>query len=59
MRDRPVADISTLQQHTTHKRQTSMLLPVFEPATPASHRLEAHALDRATTVIGQKFLSAV
>jgi len=36
-----------------------MSLSVFEPAIPASERLQAHALDRATTVIGQKFLSPI
>ena len=60
MRDRPVGDISILQQHTTLTRdKTSMPLTVLEPAIPVSKRLQAHALDRASTVIGQKFLSPI
>jgi hypothetical protein len=42
-----------LTKHNTHKRQTSMTLAEFEPATPASERPQTHALDRAATAIGK------
>jgi hypothetical protein len=41
--------------HNTHKRQTSMPPPRFEPAIPASERPQIHALDRAATGIGDVF----
>jgi hypothetical protein len=37
---------------TLYKRQTSMLPMGFEPAIPASARLQNYALDRAATGIG-------
>jgi hypothetical protein len=33
-----------------------MPLPGFKPVIPAGERLQAHALERAATVIGKKFL---
>ena len=42
-----------LTTHNTHKRQTSMPPPGFEPTTPASERPKTHALDSAGTGIGQ------
>jgi hypothetical protein len=38
--------------HNTHNRQTSILPAGFEPAIPASERLQTHALDRAAAGIG-------
>ena len=38
--------------HNTHKRQTSMPPAEFEPAIPASKRLQTHILNRAATGIG-------
>jgi hypothetical protein len=34
----------------THKRQTSIYLAGFEPATPASERLQTYTFDRVVTV---------
>jgi hypothetical protein len=42
-----------LTTHNTHNRQTSMLAVGFEPAIPASERLQTHALDCTATGIGQ------
>jgi hypothetical protein len=42
-----------LKIHNTHNRQTSMPPAGFEPAIPASERLQTHALDRAVTGIGK------
>jgi hypothetical protein len=41
-----------LTTHNTHKKQTSMPPVGFEPAIPASERLQTHALDRMATGIG-------
>ena len=41
-----------LTTHNTHKRQTSMLLEGFEPATLASDLPQVHALDLTATGIG-------
>ena len=38
--------------HNNHKRQTSVRSAGFEPAIPASERLQIHSLDRRATVIG-------
>ena len=38
-----------LTTHNTHNSQTSMPPAVFEPAIPASERLQTHPLDRAAT----------
>ena len=40
-----------LTTHNTHKRQTCMPLARFEPAIPASQRLQTHALNRAAKEI--------
>ena len=40
----------------THNRQTSMPPVGFEPTIPASERPQTHALDRAATGTGWKFL---
>ena len=53
-KDRPVADTSTCTTHNTHKRQPSVPLARVEPSVPASKRPQTHALDRATTRIGQR-----
>ena len=45
-----------LTTHNTHRRQTSMPPAGFEPAIPASERLQTHALDRAATGIGQRWI---
>jgi hypothetical protein len=37
--------------HNSHKRQTSIPLAEFEPATPASELPQTHALDRVATGI--------
>jgi hypothetical protein len=50
-RDQLVAETSTWE-HSTHKRQTSMLPAGFEPTIPANERPQTHALDRAATGIG-------
>jgi len=42
--------------HTSQKRQTSMHAAGFEPAIPASERLEAYALVRAAAGIGYYFI---
>jgi len=47
MKDRPVAETSTYTTRNIHKRQTSMLLAVFEPAVPTSERRHTYAQDRA------------
>ena len=41
-----------LTTHNTHRRQTSFLSAIFEPAIPASAWPQTHALDRATIGIG-------
>ena len=41
-----------LTQRNTHKRQTNLLPAGFEPAAPVSERPQSHALDRASTAIG-------
>ena len=38
-----------LTTHKIHNRQTTMPLPGFEPASPASKQPQIHALDRAAT----------
>jgi hypothetical protein len=48
-----------LATHNTHKRQTSMLPAVFEPAVPASKRPQTHILDRAATGIGVRIFETV
>jgi hypothetical protein len=48
-----------LTTHSTHKRQTSMPPVGFEPAIPASERLQTHALDGAATGIGLQHLSSL
>ena len=50
--DRPVAETSAWQQ-TTHNRQTSISLAGLKPKIPADKRVQTHALERATTGIGQ------
>ena len=45
-----------LTRNSTHTTQTSMTRFVFEPALPASERLQTHALDRVASGIGQIFL---
>jgi len=45
-----------LTTHNTQKRQISMLSAGFEPAIPASERLQTHAFDRAATGIGKNTL---
>jgi hypothetical protein len=42
-----------LTTHKSHKRQTSMIPPRFEPAIPPSKHPSTHALDRAATGIGE------
>jgi hypothetical protein len=39
--------------HNIHKRQKAKTSARFEPAIPASERLQAHALDSAATGIGK------
>jgi len=41
-----------LTTHNTHKRQTSIPPPDFEPAVPANERPQTHVLGRAATEIG-------
>jgi hypothetical protein len=41
-----------LTTHNTHKIETSVPPAGFEPAIPASERLQTQALDRAVTGIG-------
>ena len=43
----PVSD------HKTHKRETSMPPPEFEPTMPASERPQTHALDQVAIGIGR------
>ena len=42
-----------LMTHNTHNRQTFMPVVRFEPAIPASERLQIYALDRTVAGIGQ------
>jgi len=49
----------SLTTHNSHKRQTSMTPPGFEPAIPASERPQTHALDRASTGIGLAYCLAL
>jgi metal-dependent hydrolase (beta-lactamase superfamily II) len=49
--NRPVAQTSL--PDSTQKTQTSMPPAVFEPAIPASERLQTHALDGAVNSIGK------
>ena len=42
-----------LSTHNSHKRQTSMRTPGFEPAIAASVRSQAYALDRVVNGIGE------
>jgi len=51
--DQLVAETSTCTTHNNHQTHTSMPHVGFEPATPASKRPQTHALDRATTRVGQ------
>jgi hypothetical protein len=41
-----------LTRQNTHKRQTSITPPGFEPAVPASERPQTHSLGRGATGIG-------
>jgi hypothetical protein len=43
-----------LATHNTHNRQTSMPPAGFEPATPASDRLQTHTWDRSPTLVQTK-----
>jgi hypothetical protein len=52
MRDQPVAESSSWQHIINDKRQTTITPVGFEPAIPASDRLQKHALNRAATGIG-------
>ena len=45
--------------HNIHNRQASVPLAGFEPAVPASKRLQTHALDRATIGIDTYALIAI
>jgi hypothetical protein len=54
--DQPGAKTCYLTIHNTQKRQTSMPPAGFEPAIPASERLQTHALDRVVTGIGETLI---
>jgi hypothetical protein len=41
-----------LTKYNTHKRQTSVFPPRFEPTIPEGERRQTHALDRAATGMG-------
>jgi len=49
--DQPQAETSTRQP--IHSQQTSMSLAEFEPANPATERLQTHALVSAAAAIGR------
>lgn len=49
-RDRPIAE-TAIQQHSIHKRRTSMPLAVNEPASPANERPQTYASDWAAARI--------
>ena len=46
-------------KHNIQKRQTSMPPAEFEPAVLASQRPQTHALDRAATGIGRKYINTL
>jgi len=46
-----------LTTHNTHKRQKAKTSAGFESETPASERVQTHALDRAATGIGKIYLA--
>jgi hypothetical protein len=48
-----------LTTHNTHKRQTSIPPVVFEPAIPATERLQTHTQDRTATGIGSSYVIVV
>ena len=52
--DRPVTETSTWQHTTLTRDRHKCPLRGFEPAIPASERLQIHALDRAATGIGDR-----
>jgi hypothetical protein len=51
-RDQPVANGVYLTTHNIHKIYKSLRPEEFEPAIPASERLQTRALDRAATGVG-------
>ena len=51
-RDQPVTQDATYTSHNKHKRRTSTSSAGFEPALPASERLQTYILDRMATGIG-------
>ena len=51
--DQPGAKTSSDNTHITHKRQTSTSPAGFEPTIPVRERPQAHALDLASTAIGE------
>ena len=51
MRDKPVAEVSTIKTHNIPKRQTSMPPTGFKAAIPASEEPQNQALERAATCI--------
>ena len=53
--DRPVAEISTLKTHNTHKRKKFMCPAGFEAAIPAKESSQTDALDPTATGIGTAF----
>jgi hypothetical protein len=52
MRDQPVAESCSWQHIILNKRQTAITPVGFEPAIPASDRLQTHVLNRAATGVG-------
>ena len=56
MSDQPVAETSTCKTRNIYKKLTSIVSAVFEPAIPASERLQTHALDRAASGIVGKMI---
>jgi hypothetical protein len=49
--EQPIAETS-IWQHNTHSRQTSIVLAGFDPTVPANERPKTHALDRTAIGIG-------
>jgi hypothetical protein len=57
--DQPVAENTTYTTNNKHKGRTSMPSAGLESAIPAIDRLQTHALDRTSTMIGKPiYLSA-
>jgi hypothetical protein len=57
--DQSVVEAATYTTHYKHKRRTSMFSAGFEPAIPATERLQTYALDRMVTRYGTRSESKV